>query len=143
MSPAAYLYLAAIAVIGALAAAIFGYISNAVRDRLDKKQRTIEEFEKLCDEFLRLVADYWASPIGDDNLSEMRLLRSRIVAMLSLLTKFYTENFEKNWNVRAALSEVQNAVTLHDFATEKRDADREKMARSIYAIVELRFSARK
>ena len=137
------MYLAAIAVIGALAAAIFGYISNAVRDRLDKKQRKIEEFEKLCDEFLRLVADYWASPIGGDNLSEMRLLRSRIVAMLSLLTKFYTENFEKNRNVRAALLEVQNAVTLHDFASEKRDADRDKMARSIYAIVELRFSARK
>lgn len=65
------------------------------------------------------------------------------MAMLSLLTKFYTENFEKNRNMRAALLEVQNAVTLHDFASEKRDADRDKMARSIYAIVELRFSARK
>lgn len=132
-----------VAVIGGASASVFGFIFSIVRDWREKKQRKIEEFGKLCDEFLKLVTDYWASPIDDDNRHEMRLLRNRILAMESLLSKFYAEHFEKNENMRAALGEAQGAVTRHNFADKKRDADPEKVMRTVYAIVNLRFSAYK
>lgn len=135
--------LAMVAILGAFCAAVFGYISNRLRDWQEQRRRIVGEFEAICDNYMKIVAEYWSSPVDDDNRRLMRPLEGRIAATGLLLARFVGENFGNHAGVCLAFEDVRRDATGGDFGSGTRDADRERMTISIAAIVKLRFAARK
>lgn len=138
-----FFHLAAVAILGALFSAIFGYVSNLHRDRQEWRRRIVGEFENICDNYMKIVAEYWSSPVDNDNRRVMQPLAGQITAMGFLLARFVSQNFSDNASVRLAFISVRRDVTGGNFGSENRDADHERMTLSVAAIVKLRFAARK
>lgn len=107
----------------------------------EEKRHIARTAERFCDELMALATTYWSKkPVDGENKADIRLLEQKISAYNELLRRFLKEHFFHNPDIPEYFLEMATAVAGGSFGTVGREADGERVADSVAAIVQLRLA---
>ena len=105
--------------------------------------KAFANMEGFCDELLDMAINYWSTDNSPDNTERMSVLEQKISAHITMIWAFVEDNFTKTDHVRFIMKTMSNEITGGSFGGDAKKADREKVKKSVDAIVELRRAIRK